>query len=156
MSRKQDKPLPAPPPFQRDPPPPPPPERPPPIPPESRHSWLPSDSQKSGETLCSKESSFADSSRLGSEHPLQQGLCAPSHPNGRPLSCPSAGFVRAHHRTEGAGTSESSKVGARDRVKVVALVMVHEEGLENVFRRLFSMTFSNELRWTLGNKPKVI
>ncbi|XP_075876199.1 E3 ubiquitin-protein ligase CBL-B-B isoform X1 [Nelusetta ayraudi] len=108
MSRKQDKPLPAPPHFQRDPPPPPPPERPPPIPPESRHSWLPScssassfaatsgDSQKKGEVACSKD--FADSKQSG-----------PSHLNGRPLSCPSTGFARLHHRADGAGSAESSK-----------------------------------------------
>ncbi|XP_070838776.1 E3 ubiquitin-protein ligase CBL-B-B [Chaetodon trifascialis] len=128
MSRKQDKPLPAPPPPQRDPPPPPPPERPPPIPPESRHSWLPSssslsssissstgmlsDSQINPETRCPKDSHFADAHRTGSEHllhPLQPGLAGPSHLNGRPLSCPSAGFVRLHHRMEGAGGSEISK-----------------------------------------------
>ncbi|KAI9516412.1 hypothetical protein NQZ68_015913 [Dissostichus eleginoides] len=50
MSRKQDKPLPAPPPPQREPPPPPPPERPPPNPPESRHSWVPSSSPSSSST----------------------------------------------------------------------------------------------------------
>ncbi len=40
MSRKQDKPLPAPPPPQRDLPPPPPPERPPHIPQDGRAAWL--------------------------------------------------------------------------------------------------------------------
>ncbi|XP_023818181.1 E3 ubiquitin-protein ligase CBL-B isoform X2 [Oryzias latipes] len=40
MSRKQDKPLPAPPPPHRDLPPPPPPDRPLPILPEARHSWV--------------------------------------------------------------------------------------------------------------------
>ncbi|XP_070773321.1 E3 ubiquitin-protein ligase CBL-B-B [Enoplosus armatus] len=122
LSRKQDKPLPAPPPPQRDPPPPPPPVRPPPIPPESRHSWLPSstslssaissstgtllsDSQMPPETRCPK-----DGHRTGSEHPLQLGPSGgPSHLNGRPLSCPSSGFGRFHHRMEGAGNSESSK-----------------------------------------------
>lgn len=127
MSRKQDKPLPAPPPPQRDPPPPPPPERPPPIPPESRHSWLPSssslsssissstgtlsDSQMNHETRCPKDGHLADTHRTVSDHPLQLGLGGgPSHLNGRPLSCPSAGFVRLHHRMDGAGNSESSKV----------------------------------------------
>uniref|UniRef100_A0A0F8AEV3 E3 ubiquitin-protein ligase CBL n=1 Tax=Larimichthys crocea TaxID=215358 RepID=A0A0F8AEV3_LARCR len=126
MSRKQDKPLPAPPPPQRDPPPPPPPERPPPIPPESRHSWLPSssslsssissstgtlsDSQMNHETRCPKDGHLADTHRTVSDHPLQLGLGGgPSHLNGRPLSCPSAGFVRLHHRMDGAGNSESSK-----------------------------------------------
>ncbi|XP_069543857.1 E3 ubiquitin-protein ligase CBL-B [Brachyistius frenatus] len=114
MSRKQDKPLPAPPPPQRDPPPPPPPERPPPIPPESRHSWLPgssslsssvssstgalSDSQVALETQCPKDG-----------HQLQLGPPRPSHLNGRPLSCPSGEFGRFHHRVEGTGSSESSK-----------------------------------------------
>uniref|UniRef100_A0A8D0D7R4 E3 ubiquitin-protein ligase CBL n=1 Tax=Sander lucioperca TaxID=283035 RepID=A0A8D0D7R4_SANLU len=135
MSRKQDKPLPAPPPPQRDPPPPPPPERPPPIPPESRHSWLSSssplsssllsstgtlsDSQMPPETRCPTDSHFADAHRTGSEHLLQLEPTGPSHLNGRPLSCPSAGFGRSHHRMEGAGTSESSKVGLRYQFKNV-------------------------------------
>ncbi|XP_023260546.1 E3 ubiquitin-protein ligase CBL-B isoform X2 [Seriola lalandi dorsalis] len=121
MSRKQDKPLPAPPPPQRDPPPPPPPERPPPIPPESRHSWLPnssslssstgalSDSQMPPETWCTKDSHLADAHRTGVEHQVQLGPSGPSHLNGRPLSCPSAGFGRLHHRMEGAGNLDSSK-----------------------------------------------
>ncbi|XP_064159363.1 E3 ubiquitin-protein ligase CBL-B-like [Anguilla rostrata] len=41
VSRRQDKPLPAPPPPQRDPPPPPPPDRPPPVPPDGRAARLP-------------------------------------------------------------------------------------------------------------------
>nr|XP_046265905.1 E3 ubiquitin-protein ligase CBL-B-B isoform X2 [Scatophagus argus] len=122
MSRKQDKPLPAPPPPQRDPPPPPPPERPPPIPPEQHHCWLPnssslsssissstgalSDSQTNPETWGSKDSHFVDVHRTGSEHPLQLGPTGPSHLNGRPLSCPTAGFVSLHHRMEGPGNSE--------------------------------------------------
>ncbi|XP_071780953.2 E3 ubiquitin-protein ligase CBL-B isoform X1 [Centroberyx gerrardi] len=126
MSRKQDKPLPAPPPPQRDPPPPPPPERPPPIPPETRHSWLPnsssssssissstsvpSDSQMPPETRCPKDSHLAlDAHRTGAEHPSQLGPTGPSHLNGRPLSCPSGGFGRLHHRLEGTGNSDSSK-----------------------------------------------
>ncbi|KAF3706812.1 E3 ubiquitin-protein ligase CBL-B [Channa argus] len=125
MSRKQDKPLPAPPPPQRDPPPPPPPERPPPIPPDSRHSWLPSSSTLSSSmssstgalsdphmppgTWCPKDSPFADGHRTRVEHQLQLGPGNPSHLNGRPLSCPSAGFGRLNHRIEGAGNSESSK-----------------------------------------------
>uniref|UniRef100_A0A4W6DL47 E3 ubiquitin-protein ligase CBL n=2 Tax=Lates calcarifer TaxID=8187 RepID=A0A4W6DL47_LATCA len=128
MSRKQDKPLPAPPPPQRDPPPPPPPDRPPPIPPESRHSWLPSSSSLSSsvssstgalsdshipsETWCTKDNHLA-AHRTGAEHQLQLGIPSPYHLNGRPLSCPSAGFGRLHHRMEAAGNSESSKVGLR-------------------------------------------
>lgn len=111
MSRKQDKPLPAPPPPQRDPPPPPPPpERPPPIPPESRHSWFPSSSSSSGTVLESQKKSDTPCSKDGYlDSPL--GLAGPSHLNGRPLSCPSAGFGRLPHRTDGGETSESSKVG---------------------------------------------
>ncbi|XP_059206984.1 E3 ubiquitin-protein ligase CBL-B-B isoform X2 [Centropristis striata] len=125
MSRKQDKPLPAPPPPQRDPPPLPPPERPPPIAPESRHSWLPSSSPLSSfissstgtlsdlqmppETRCPKDSHFAEAHRTGSNHPLQLEPTGPSHLNGRPLSCPSAGFGRFHHRVEMGGTSDNSK-----------------------------------------------
>ncbi|KAM4620882.1 E3 ubiquitin-protein ligase CBL-B isoform 2-T2 [Polymixia lowei] len=126
MSRKQDKPLPAPPPPQRDPPPPPPPERPPPIPPETRHSWLPNsssssssisssagaptDSQIPPETRCPKESHPTDSHhRTGAEHPPQPGHGAPSHLNGRPLSCPSVSVGRLHHRMEGAGGVDASK-----------------------------------------------
>ncbi|XP_030294366.1 E3 ubiquitin-protein ligase CBL-B isoform X2 [Sparus aurata] len=125
MSRKQDKPLPAPPPLQRDPPPPPPPDRPPPIPPESRLSWLPSssslsssissstcalsDSQINPEIWSFKDSHFTDATRTGSENPIHFGPTNPSHLNERPLSCPSGGFVRLHHRMEGAGKLESSK-----------------------------------------------
>uniref|UniRef100_A0A3B5AST4 E3 ubiquitin-protein ligase CBL n=1 Tax=Stegastes partitus TaxID=144197 RepID=A0A3B5AST4_9TELE len=125
MSRKQDKPLPAPPPPQRDPPPPPPPERPPPIPLESRHSWLPSssslsfsmssstsalsDTQMPPDTRCPKDSHLADAHRTGVEYQLQLGPAGFSHLNGRPLSCPSGEFGRLHHRMEGAGNSESSK-----------------------------------------------
>uniref|UniRef100_A0A671TPD1 E3 ubiquitin-protein ligase CBL n=1 Tax=Sparus aurata TaxID=8175 RepID=A0A671TPD1_SPAAU len=129
MSRKQDKPLPAPPPLQRDPPPPPPPDRPPPIPPESRLSWLPSssslsssissstcalsDSQINPEIWSFKDSHFTDATRTGSENPIHFGPTNPSHLNERPLSCPSGGFVRLHHRMEGAGKLESSKVWVR-------------------------------------------
>ncbi|XP_058483124.1 E3 ubiquitin-protein ligase CBL-B-B [Solea solea] len=120
MSRKQDKPLPAPPPPQRDPPPPPPPERPPPIPPESRHSWFPTSSSLSS-SMSSSTSALSDAQmppetrptkdahRSGVEHQLQMGHAGHSLLNGRPLSCPSAGFGRLHHRMEGAGTTEGSK-----------------------------------------------
>lgn len=116
MSRKQDKPLPAPPPPQRDPPPPP--ERPPPIPPESRHSWFPSsssaasgaalESQKKSDILCPKDNHL--------DAPLGH-----SHLNGRPLSCPSGGFGRLPHRTDGGGTSESPKVGREHELQTVAV-----------------------------------
>ncbi|XP_016897361.1 E3 ubiquitin-protein ligase CBL-B isoform X3 [Cynoglossus semilaevis] len=124
MSRKQDKPLPAPPPPQRDPPPPPPPERPPPIPPESRHSWLVTSSSSSSstaatscdslvppETWCSKDNHLSDAShRTGVDYQsLQLGLTGSSLLNGRPLSCPSAGFGRLHLRMDGAVAAESSK-----------------------------------------------
>uniref|UniRef100_A0A3P8NQJ5 E3 ubiquitin-protein ligase CBL n=1 Tax=Astatotilapia calliptera TaxID=8154 RepID=A0A3P8NQJ5_ASTCA len=123
ISRKQDKPLPAPPPPQRDPPPPPPPERPPPVPPESHHSSLPSSSymsssstgmlsefQISSETWCSKDSHLTDAHKTGGEHQLQLGPTVPCHLHRRPLSCPSVEFVRLHQRLDGAGNSESSKV----------------------------------------------
>ncbi|CAJ1064521.1 E3 ubiquitin-protein ligase CBL-B-B [Xyrichtys novacula] len=120
MSRKQDKPLPAPPPPQRDPPPPPPPERPPPIPPESHHS-LPSSSmspstselaniQKPPQTCCPRDSSFSDDHMAGPEHLPQLGPAGPFHLDGRPLSCSSADFVRIHNEMDGAGNSESSKL----------------------------------------------
>lgn len=127
MSRKQDKPLPAPPLLQRDRPPPPPPERPLPMPPESHHSWVPNcsslsssmssftgtplDPQKNTETWCPKDSHHADAQRSGSKNLLQPGLSGPSHLNGRPVSCPAAGFGRLNHRMEEAGASESSQVG---------------------------------------------
>uniref|UniRef100_H2RM64 E3 ubiquitin-protein ligase CBL n=1 Tax=Takifugu rubripes TaxID=31033 RepID=H2RM64_TAKRU len=107
MSRKQDKPLPAPPPPQRDPPPPPPPERPPPIPPESRHSWFPSSSSTSVTLFEYQKKTDAQCPNDSHVDPL--GLAGPSHLNGRPLSCPSAGFGGLPHRTDGGGTSESSK-----------------------------------------------
>ncbi|XP_030010042.1 E3 ubiquitin-protein ligase CBL-B isoform X2 [Sphaeramia orbicularis] len=126
MSRKQDKPLPAPPPPQRDPPPPPPPERPPPIPPESRHSWLApssslsssissstgalSDSHISSDTWGPKDSPLTDAHRTpGADHPSQLGLGGCSHLNRRPESCPSIGSGRMHHRMDGSGNSDSAK-----------------------------------------------
>ncbi|XP_042073686.1 E3 ubiquitin-protein ligase CBL-B-like [Haplochromis burtoni] len=127
ISRKQDKPLPAPPPPQRDPPPPPPPEHPPPVPPESHHSSLPSSSymsssstgmlsefQISSETWCSKDSHLTDAHKTGGEHQLQLGPTVPCHLNRRPLSCPSVEFVRLHQRLDGAGNSESSKPFCND------------------------------------------
>uniref|UniRef100_A0AAY4D526 E3 ubiquitin-protein ligase CBL n=1 Tax=Denticeps clupeoides TaxID=299321 RepID=A0AAY4D526_9TELE len=94
VGRKQAKPLPAPPPPQRDPPPPPPPERPPPIPPDGRASWishpasgLPREPQLPQEAWCPKDSPFTDF-RPGADRSPKLGHAAPSHLNGRPLSCP--------------------------------------------------------------------
>ncbi|XP_041947423.1 E3 ubiquitin-protein ligase CBL-B isoform X1 [Alosa alosa] len=109
MPRKQDKPLPAPPPPQRDPPPPPPPERPPPIPPDGRAAWLPSpssglprDPQLPPEAWCPKDSPLIDG-RPGADRSPKLGHSAPSHVNGRPLSCPlvESGAVRPQHRLDG-------------------------------------------------------
>ncbi|KAL4608719.1 E3 ubiquitin-protein ligase CBL-B isoform X2 [Arapaima gigas] len=98
MPRKQDKPLPAPPPPQRDPPPPPPPERPAPIPPDSRVAWgpppstgLPRDPQLPPEAWCPKESPLADC-RIASDRSPKLGHSAPSFVNGRP-----------HPRSDGSG-----------------------------------------------------
>ncbi|XP_026183498.1 E3 ubiquitin-protein ligase CBL-B-B isoform X3 [Mastacembelus armatus] len=118
MSRKQDKPLPAPPPPQRDPLPPPPPERPPPIPPESHLALSSSMSSSTGalsdfqmlpETWYPKDNYLADAYRTGAEPQIQLGPSGHSHLNGRPRSCPAAGLGRLHHRMEGAGNSENSK-----------------------------------------------
>ncbi|KAK1882654.1 E3 ubiquitin-protein ligase CBL-B [Dissostichus eleginoides] len=46
---------------------------------------------------------------IGSKPLPQLRHNGPSHPNGRPLSCPSVGFGRFHQRMEGAGPSEGSK-----------------------------------------------
>uniref|UniRef100_A0A8C7YIZ3 E3 ubiquitin-protein ligase CBL n=1 Tax=Oryzias sinensis TaxID=183150 RepID=A0A8C7YIZ3_9TELE len=102
MSRKQDKPLPAPPPPHRDLPPPPPPDRPLPILPEARHSWVPgsfllssplssstgklSDSYLLPESRCAKDANMADSHRA--LDPFQLGPARLPHINGRPLSSP--------------------------------------------------------------------
>uniref|UniRef100_A0A3Q3KR64 E3 ubiquitin-protein ligase CBL n=1 Tax=Mastacembelus armatus TaxID=205130 RepID=A0A3Q3KR64_9TELE len=110
MSRKQDKPLPAPPPPQRDPLPPPPPERPPPIPPESHLALSSSMSSSTGalsdfqmlpETWYPKDNYLADAYRTGAEPQIQLGPSGHSHLNGRPRSCPAAGLGRLHHRMEG-------------------------------------------------------
>ncbi|XP_040035872.1 E3 ubiquitin-protein ligase CBL-B-B isoform X2 [Gasterosteus aculeatus] len=111
MSRKQDKPLPAPPPPRRDPPPPPPPERLAPIPSESWHSWLPTSSPLTS----SISSSMGKLS--GSQMPPEilfpkDTLLKPTghcHLSGRPLSFPSAGLRKLHQRMEETGTSESYK-----------------------------------------------
>ncbi|KAF6719218.1 E3 ubiquitin-protein ligase CBL-B [Oryzias melastigma] len=128
MSRKQDKPLPAPPPPHRDLPPPPPPDRPLPILPEARHSWVPgsfllssplssstgklSDSCLPPESRCAKDANMADAHRA--LEPFQLGPARLSHINGRPLSCPPENFGRLNHRLEGPGKSECPKVFAND------------------------------------------
>ncbi|KAJ8267126.1 hypothetical protein GJAV_G00138770 [Gymnothorax javanicus] len=104
MSRKQDKPLPAPPPPQRDPPPPPPPERPPPIPPDGRISWLavpspglPRDPQPPPDAWCPKECALTDA-RPGAEHSPKLAHAAPLHLNGRLSMDP--GIGRGLHRVD--------------------------------------------------------
>ncbi|XP_039600363.1 E3 ubiquitin-protein ligase CBL-B [Polypterus senegalus] len=94
MVRKQDKPLPAPPPPQRDPPPPPPPERPPPIPPDSRplrhpHSnpSLPSrELHMPAEAWCPRENvgpGLHTDCRPPADRSPKLGLTAPTQLNGR-------------------------------------------------------------------------
>uniref|UniRef100_A0A8C4UDQ7 E3 ubiquitin-protein ligase CBL n=1 Tax=Falco tinnunculus TaxID=100819 RepID=A0A8C4UDQ7_FALTI len=111
MVRKQDKPLPAPPPPLRDPPPPPP-ERPPPIPPENRMSrhlhhpesvpsrdqpvplegWCPRDVFGTGQLV---------GCRMGSDASPKPGLTAISNINGRHNRIGSdPGFMRKHRRHE--------------------------------------------------------
>ncbi|XP_055657710.1 E3 ubiquitin-protein ligase CBL-B isoform X3 [Falco peregrinus] len=111
MVRKQDKPLPAPPPPLRDPPPPPP-ERPPPIPPENRMSrhlhhpesvpsrdqpvplegWCPRDVFGTGQLV---------GCRIGSDASPKPGLTAISNINGRHNRIGSdPGFMRKHRRHE--------------------------------------------------------
>lgn len=97
MARKQDKPLPAPPPPQRDPPPPPPPERPPPIPPEGRAAWivmpssgLPRDPALPLEAWSPKDSGSLMDCKAGVERSPKLAHVAPTHINGRPLSCNAA------------------------------------------------------------------
>ncbi|KAM8820457.1 E3 ubiquitin-protein ligase CBL-B isoform 3-T3 [Eudromia elegans] len=119
MVRKQDKPLPAPPPPLRDPPPPPP-ERPPPIPPESRLSRhlhhaesVPSRDQPGPlEGWCPREvfgSSQLVGCRIGSDASPKAGLTAVSNINGRHSRLSSeSGFMRKHRRHE--LPAESAKV----------------------------------------------
>ncbi|MGH0163448.1 UNVERIFIED_CONTAM: hypothetical protein FKN15_045426 [Acipenser sinensis] len=94
MARKQDKPLPAPPPPLRDPPPPPPPERPPPIPPDGRPAWLPQipaslptrEQHVPPEAWCPRDSlgpALHTDSRLAADRSPKLGHTAPSHLNGR-------------------------------------------------------------------------
>ncbi|XP_066506606.1 E3 ubiquitin-protein ligase CBL-B [Hoplias malabaricus] len=116
VARKQDKPLPAPPPPQRDPPPPPPPERPPPIPPEGRAAWiampssgLPRDPVQPSEGWSPKDSNLMTDSRAAVERSPKLAHVAPTHINGRPLSCNIAdlGFIRSSYRQD--THTESSK-----------------------------------------------
>lgn len=118
MSRKQDKPLPAPPPPQRDPPPPPPPERPPHIPQEGRAAWLvtpssglPRDPRAPLEAWSPKDSTaLSDCRTSAADRSPKLAHAAPAHINGRPLSCSGAdlGLNRTSHRLN--AQSECSKV----------------------------------------------
>ncbi|XP_071614131.1 E3 ubiquitin-protein ligase CBL-B isoform X6 [Heliangelus exortis] len=111
MVRKQDKPLPAPPPPLRDPPPPPP-ERPPPIPPDkriSRHLHHPEsvpsrDQPMPLEGWCPRDVFGANQlvgCRVGSDASPKPGLTAISNLNGRHNRISSdPGFVRKHRRHE--------------------------------------------------------
>ncbi|XP_056096175.1 E3 ubiquitin-protein ligase CBL-B isoform X2 [Rhinichthys klamathensis goyatoka] len=117
MSRKQDKPLPAPPPPQRDPPPPPPPERPPHIPQEGRAAWLitpssglPRDPRAPLEAWSPKDSTaLSDCKTSAADRSPKLAHAAPAHINGRPLSCSGAdlGLNRTGHRLN--AQSECSK-----------------------------------------------
>ncbi|KAJ8368301.1 hypothetical protein SKAU_G00083290 [Synaphobranchus kaupii] len=102
MSRRQDKPLPAPPPPQRDPPPPPPPDRPPPVPPDAGASWpprpsagLPSDPHLPPEARCPAESLLLNG-RHGADRSPKLAHGAPSHLSGRAEGT----ATRHHHRPD--------------------------------------------------------
>ncbi|XP_054829539.1 E3 ubiquitin-protein ligase CBL-B [Eublepharis macularius] len=110
MARKQDKPLPAPPPPVRDPPPPPP-ERPPPIPPDnrlSRHLHHPEsvpcrDQPMPLEAWCPRElcgtSQIVGCRIVGGDASPKPGLTASSNVNGRHCRMGSdPGFLRKHRR----------------------------------------------------------
>ncbi|KAG9348602.1 hypothetical protein JZ751_002340 [Albula glossodonta] len=106
MSRRQDKPLPAPPPPQRDPPPPPPPDRPPPVPPDSRASWmahpstgLPPDPQLPQEAWCPSES-FLPNGRHAAD-------CSPKLAHTAPSGWLDGAAVRHHFRVE--ATTDSAR-----------------------------------------------
>ncbi|XP_077098546.1 E3 ubiquitin-protein ligase CBL-B [Siphateles boraxobius] len=117
MSRKQDKPLPAPPPPQRDPPPPPPPERPPHVPQEGRAAWLitpssglPREPRVPLEAWSPKDSTaLSDCKTSAADRSPKLAHAAPVHINGRPLSCSGAdlGLNRTGHRLN--AQSECSK-----------------------------------------------
>ncbi|XP_075764077.1 E3 ubiquitin-protein ligase CBL-B isoform X3 [Pelodiscus sinensis] len=109
MVRKQDKPLPAPPPPLRDPPPPPP-ERPPPIPPDnriSRHLHHPEsvpsrDQPVPLEAWCHRDAFGTNplvACRIVTDSSPKPGLTAPSNINGRHNRMGSdPGFMRKHRR----------------------------------------------------------
>ncbi|XP_015280015.1 PREDICTED: E3 ubiquitin-protein ligase CBL-B [Gekko japonicus] len=110
MVRKQDKPLPAPPPPVRDPPPPPP-ERPPPIPPDNRlgrHLHHPEsvpcrDQPMPLEAWCPREvcgtNQMVGCRIVGGEASPKPGLTASSNMNGRHCRMGSdPGFLRKHRR----------------------------------------------------------
>ncbi|XP_059400903.1 E3 ubiquitin-protein ligase CBL-B-like isoform X2 [Carassius carassius] len=108
LSRKQDKPLPAPPPPQRDPPPPPPPERPPHIPQDGRAAWLvtplsglPREPRAPLEAWSPIDSTaLSDCRTSAADRSPKLAHAAPVHINGRPLSCSGAdlGLNRTSHR----------------------------------------------------------
>uniref|UniRef100_A0A672KGJ6 E3 ubiquitin-protein ligase CBL n=1 Tax=Sinocyclocheilus grahami TaxID=75366 RepID=A0A672KGJ6_SINGR len=124
MSRKQDKPLPAPPPPQRDPPPPPPPERPPHIPQEGRAAWLvtpssglPRDPRAPLEAWSPKDSpALSDCRMSAADRSPKLAHAAPVHINGRPLSCSGAdlGLNRISHRLN--AQSDIMGLGGSDSV----------------------------------------
>ncbi|TRY91020.1 hypothetical protein DNTS_021659, partial [Danionella cerebrum] len=117
MSRKQDKPLPAPPPPQRDPPPPPPPERPLHVPQDSRAAWLvtpssglPRDPRAPLEAWSPKDSiALVESRTSAADRSPKLAHVAPALMNERPLSCSSTdlGLNRTSHRMN--AQSECSK-----------------------------------------------
>ncbi|XP_053242225.1 E3 ubiquitin-protein ligase CBL-B isoform X2 [Podarcis raffonei] len=120
MMRKQDKPLPAPPPPVRDPPPPPP-ERPPPIPPDnrlSRHLHHPDsvpsrDQPMPLEAWCPREvcgtNNIAGCRIVGGDGSPKPGLTASSNINGRHCRMGSDPvFLRKHRRHD--LPSESAKI----------------------------------------------
>nr|XP_034970196.1 E3 ubiquitin-protein ligase CBL-B isoform X2 [Zootoca vivipara] len=120
MMRKQDKPLPAPPPPVRDPPPPPP-ERPPPIPPDnrlSRHLHHPEsvpsrDQPMPLEAWCPREvcgtNNIAGCRIVGGDGSPKPGLTASSNINGRHCRMGSDPvFLRKHRRHD--LPSESAKI----------------------------------------------
>ncbi|XP_036391956.1 E3 ubiquitin-protein ligase CBL-B-like isoform X2 [Megalops cyprinoides] len=99
VTRRQDKPLPAPPPPLRDAPPPPPPDRPPPAPPEGRSSWSPhSSTALFPDPHLPPEAWYPTESRRGTDRSPKLAHATPSLPNRRPRSCCStdAGAGRVH------------------------------------------------------------